>query len=114
MRSITRRQRSQDRFGRDAIDFECLSAARRSRNDAHTAFRDAEMLRDEFDQDEIGGIFDRWRRDADLDQAVVRSGQLRPRGARLYVDLDAYRQADHLILDFNVIDFPSTTNRPKP
>jgi len=91
MGSITRRQRSQDRIGGEAVDFQYFSAARGSRNDAHTAFREAELRGNEIDQGEIGGIFDRRRRDADLDQAVMRSGQLRLGGARLYVDLDAYR-----------------------
>ena len=90
MGSITRRQGSQDRFGGYAIDFQYFSAARRSRNDTHTAFRDAEMLGNEIDQGEIGGIFDRWSCDADLDQAAMRSGQLGLGGARLYVNLDAY------------------------
>ena len=51
------------------------------------------MPGDEIDQCEIGGIFERRRSDADLDQTVMRAGKLRLGGARLYVDFDAHRQA---------------------
>src|SRR5262249_1610238 len=67
-----------------------LPAAGATGDDSYTALRHAELLCHELDQRPIGRVLHSWGRDADLDRLPVRTGDLRLRGARLYVDVKAY------------------------
>ena len=96
-------QRRRNHVSGHAIYFQYFPAASASGYDAYTAFRDAEMLRNEIDQCAIRRILDRRYRDTNLDHTIVESRKFRFRSARLNVYFDANGQHVHDILPYLLI-----------